>query len=1043
MIKLIIDYSIKNRFLLALLVVVLLIAGGIYAKHTTVDAIPDLSDVQVIVQADYPGQAPNVVENQVTYPLTTALLAVPGAVSVRGTSAFGVSYVYIIFKDGTDLYWARSRVLEYLNQITSQLPTGVKVALGPDATGVGWIYEYALIDKTNKHSIDELTTLQNWFLRFELQKVPGVSEVATVGGMVKQYQVVVNPDKLRSYGITLAQVKSALQNGNTDGGGSVIEAGDTEYMVRSTGFIRSIADIKSIPIKVGANGVAVQIKDIARVQLGPQERRGVAELNGQGDVVGGIIVMRSGENAMQTINNVKAKLEELKSSLPPGVELVTTYDRSKIIGRAVSSLQDKLIEEFILVSLICIIFLFHLRSALVIIISLPIGVLMALVVMRFQGINANIMSLGGIAIAVGAMVDAAVVMVENVHKHFEHAEVNDDNRWDLIKKACYEVAPPLFYSLLIITFSFVPIFSLESQEGKMFSPLAFTKTYSMATAVILSITLIPVLMGWLIRGKIVPEHKNPVNKFLQKLYQPLLHGSLNNPKKIIFGAIALIIIGVYPFKQLGSEFMPTLDEGDILYMPTTLPGISIGEARLVLQRSDALIKTVPEVQSVFGKSGRAGSATDPAPLSMFETIIQLKPETEWRKGMTIDKIISQLNDTVKVPGLSNAWVMPIRTRIDMLSTGIKTPIGIKIFGPDLNEVQNLGKEIEQTLKKLPETTSVYAERSSGGHYITADINRVEAARYGLNINDIQDVIATAIGGQEVGQSVEGRERYPINIRYPRDMRDSLNKLNNLAIYTASGVTIPLSQIATLKVEDGPDMIRSENARLNSYVYVDTKDSDLTGYINKAKAAIAANVKFKPGYSISWAGQYEYMQRAKERLSYSAPFTLLIIGLLLYLCFRRLTEVVIILASLPFSLVGGAWMLYFLGYNMSVAVDVGFIALAGVAAETGVVMLIYLNQSLADKKAEVSLKNVPLTNKDIYDAIVEGSLHRLRPKMMTVCAIIGGLLPILIFAGTGSIVVRHIAAPMVGGMLSSTILTLIVIPCIYLLWAQFKNEKNTK
>lgn len=1043
MIKLIIDYSIKNRFLLALLVVVLLIAGGIYAKHTTVDAIPDLSDVQVIVQADYPGQAPNVVENQVTYPLTTALLAVPGAVSVRGTSAFGVSYVYIIFKDGTDLYWARSRVLEYLNQITSQLPTGVKVALGPDATGVGWIYEYALIDKTNKHSIDELTTLQNWFLRFELQKVPGVSEVATVGGMVKQYQVVVNPDKLRSYGITLAQVKSALQNGNTDGGGSVIEAGDTEYMVRSTGFIRSIADIKSIPIKVGANGVAVQIKDIARVQLGPQERRGVAELNGQGDVVGGIIVMRSGENAMQTINNVKAKLEELKSSLPPGVELVTTYDRSKIIGRAVSSLQDKLIEEFILVSLICIIFLFHLRSALVIIISLPIGVLMALVVMRFQGINANIMSLGGIAIAVGAMVDAAVVMVENVHKHFEHAEVNDDNRWDLIKKACYEVAPPLFYSLLIITFSFVPIFSLESQEGKMFSPLAFTKTYSMATAVILSITLIPVLMGWLIRGKIVPEHKNPVNKFLQKLYQPLLHGSLNNPKKIIFGAIALIIIGVYPFKQLGSEFMPTLDEGDILYMPTTLPGISIGEARLVLQRSDALIKTVPEVQSVFGKSGRAGSATDPAPLSMFETIIQLKPETEWRKGMTIDKIISQLNDTVKVPGLSNAWVMPIRTRIDMLSTGIKTPIGIKIFGPDLNEVQNLGKEIEQTLKKLPETTSVYAERSSGGHYITADINRVEAARYGLNINDIQDVIATAIGGQEVGQSVEGRERYPINIRYPRDMRDSLNKLNNLAIYTASGVTIPLSQIATLKVEDGPDMIRSENARLNSYVYVDTKDSDLTGYINKAKAAIAANVKFKPGYSISWAGQYEYMQRAKERLSYSAPFTLLIIGLLLYLCFGRLTEVVIILASLPFSLVGGAWMLYFLGYNMSVAVDVGFIALAGVAAETGVVMLIYLNQSLADKKAEVNSKNESLTNKDIYDAIVEGSLHRLRPKMMTVCAIIGGLLPILIFAGTGSIVVRHIAAPMVGGMLSSTILTLIVIPCIYLLWAQFKNEKNTK
>lgn len=1043
MIKAIINYSIKNRFLLAILIVALLIAGGIYAKNTTVDAIPDLSDVQVIIQADYPGQAPNVVENQVTYPLTTALLAVPGAQSVRGTSAFGVSYVYIIFKDGTDLYWARSRVLEYLSQITTQLPAGVKVALGPDATGVGWIYEYALIDKTNQHSLDDLTTLQNWFLRFELQKVPGVSEVATIGGMVKQYQVVVNPDKLRSFGITLSQVKSALQNGNADGGGSVIEAGDTEYMVRSTGFIRTLADIQAIPVKVGTNGIAVQIKDVARVKLGPQERRGVSELNGQGDVVGGVIVMRSGQNAMQTIADVKTRLEELKSSLPPGVEVVTTYDRSKIIGRAVNSLQDKLIEEFVLVSLICIIFLFHFRSALVIIISLPIGVLMALVIMRFQGINANIMSLGGIAIAIGAMVDAAVVMVENVHKHFEHAEVNDANRWDLIKKACHEVAPPLFYSLLIITFSFMPIFSLESQEGKMFSPLAFTKTYSMATAAFLSITLIPVLMGWLIRGKIVAEHRNPVNKFLQKIYQPLLHGALKHPKKVIASALLLVALGIFPFQKMGSEFMPTLDEGDILYMPTTLPGISIGEARLILQHSDALIKTVPEVQSVFGKSGRATTATDPAPLSMFETIVQLKPESEWRKGMTIEKIIAELNTVVKIPGLSNAWVMPIRTRIDMLSTGIKTPIGIKIFGSDLNEVQNLGMQIEQVLKKLPDTVSVYAERSSGGHYITADINRVEAARYGLNINDVQDVISTAIGGENIGQSVEGRERFPINIRYPRDLRDSLTKLNSLAVVTATGATIPLSQIATLKVEDGPDMIRSENARLNSYVYVDIKGTDLTGYINQAKALIATDVKFKPGYSISWAGQYEYMQRAKERLAYSAPFTLLIIALLLYLCFGRLTEMVIILASLPFALVGGAWMLYFLGYNLSVAVDVGFIALAGVAAETGVVMLIYLNQSLADKRAEVELHNQKMTKDDIYTAIVEGSLHRLRPKMMTVCAIIGGLLPIMIFAGTGSIIVRHIAAPMVGGMLSSTILTLIVIPCIYLLWAQYQNEKTTK
>ena len=1030
MIKWIINQSIQNRFLVALFLGIFIVVGSFYAKNTTVDAIPDLSDVQVIVQADYPNQSPNVIEDLVTYPLTTALLAVPGAVSVRGTSQFGVTYVYIIFQDGTDLYWARSRVLEYLSQISGRLPSGVKVALGPDATGVGWVYEYALIDKTNQHSLADLTTLQNWWLRFELQKVPGVAEVATVGGMVKQYQVIVDPNKLRSYGITLATVKAALQNGNSDGGGSVIEAGGGEYMVRSSGFIRGRADIAAIPLKT-VNGVAIQIKDVAKVQIGPEQRRGIAELNGLGEVVGGIIVMRYGQNAMQTINAVKAKLAELKSSLPPGVEVVTTYDRSKIIGRAVDSLRDKLLEEFILVSLICILFLFHFRSALVVIISLPVGVLMALVIMRLQGINANIMSLGGIAIAIGAMVDAAIVMVENVHKHFEQAEVTNANRWQLIREACYEVAPPLFYCLLIITFSFLPIFSLTGQEDKMFAPLAFTKTYSMAAAALLSIVLVPILMGWLIRGKIRAETDNPLNKFLQWLYQPLLYAALKHPKKVIALALVICGIGVVPYLKLGSEFMPSLNEGDILYMPTTLPGISVGEARIILQRSDRLISSFPEVQSVFGKSGRAQTATDPAPLSMFETIIQLKPQEEWRKGMTMDKLIAELNAAVKIPGLSNSFVMPISTRIGMLSTGIKTPVGIKIFGNDLNEVQKLGEEIERVLKQLPETASVYAERASSGRYLSIDIKRAEAARYGLNINDVQDIIQLAIGGDNVGQSIEGRDRFPINLRYPRDIRDSLTKLQNLPVVTATGETIPLSQIATLKVEEGPDMLRSENARLNSYVYVDINGNDIGSYVRQAQAAIASQVKFKPGYSISWAGQYQYMQRAKERLAYSAPITLLIIGVLLYLCFRRISEVVIILLSLPFALVGGVWAIYLVGYNLSVAVDVGFIALAGVAAETGVVMLIYLNQELDKRKRE--LGGAKLSYADIHQAIVVGSLHRLRPKMMTVCAILGGLLPIMIFGGTGAEVIRHIAAPMVGGMISSMVLTLIIIPCVYLVW----------
>lgn len=1041
MIKKIINWSIQYRFLLLIGTLLFIVLGIFYAKQTTVDAIPDLSDVQVIIQADYPGQAPNVVEDQVTYPLTTAMLAVPGAELVRGISGFGVSYVYIIFKDGTDLYWARSRVLEYLSQISSKLPKQVQVSLGPDATGVGWVYEYALVDKSNQHDLWQLTSLQNWFLKFELQKVPGVAEVATIGGMVKQYQVVVDPDKLRAYGLTLAQVQTAIQAGNSDGGGSVVEMGDAEYMIRSSGFIRKLQDIQNIPLSSGSNGTPILLKDVARVQLGPQARRGVAELNGQGEVVGGVIVMRSNQNAMQTIENVKAKLEQVKAGLPQGVEIIPTYDRSGLIERAIATLKDKLVEEFILVSLICVLFLFHLRSALVIIISLPIGILMALVIMRFQGINANIMSLGGIAIAVGAMVDAAVVMVENVHKHFEKTEVNENNRWDVIREACYEVAPPLFFSLLIITFSFLPIFTLQGQEGKLFDPLAFTKTYSMATAAFLSISLVPVLMGWFIRGKIVPEHKNPINKFLQAIYKPFINHALNKPKLILVIALILVGIGLWPLTQLGKEFMPSLNEGDILYMPTTLPGISINDARTILQRTDKLITAVPEVKSVFGKAGRAETATDPAQLSMFETIIQLKPQSEWRKGMTMDKIIAELDSKVKLPGLSNAWVMPIRTRIDMLSTGIKTPIGIKIFGPDLSVVQKLGKQIEVVIKKLPGTSTVYAERVSGGRYITININREAAARYGLNIADVQTIIQSAIGGENVSQTIEGRERYPINIRYPREIRDSINKLKWLPLVTPSGATVPLGEIAQIQIDNGPDMIRSENAKLDGLVYIDINGSDLAGYVKTAQQVIASQVKLPAGYSIAWSGQYEYMERAKERLAYAAPITLVIIALLLYFCFGRLTEVLMILFSLPFALGGGIWIVYLLGYNLSVAVSVGFIALSGVAAETGVIMLVYLNHALEERRCIAQQENRKLTNADIKLAVMEGSLLRLRPKIMTVCAIIGGLLPIMLFGGTGSEVISHIAAPMIGGMVSSTILTLLVIPCVYLVWNQYQNAKK--
>lgn len=1041
MIAHIIRWSLANRFLI-LLASILLLLWGIYTiKNTAVDAIPDLSDVQVIIKTDYPGQAPQVVEDQVTYPLTTSMLAVPGAVTVRGESSFGVSYVYVIFKDGTDLYWARSRVLEYLSQISNRLPPGARTALGPDATGVGWVYEYALVDRTGKHDLSQLTSLQNWFLKFELQKVPGVAEVATAGGMVRQYQITLDPDRLRAYGLTLEQVKQAIQRGNRETGGSAVEMGEAEYMVRASGYLKSIQDIEQIPVGLGKNGVPVLLKEVATVQLGPEMRRGIAELNGQGEVVGGIIVMRYGQNAMQTIKSVKEKLAQLKASLPPGAEIVTTYDRSSLIQRAINTLRDKLIEEFIVVSLICIAFLFHFRSSLVIIISLPLGILMALIAMRLQGINANIMSLGGIAIAIGAMVDAAIVMIENAHKHFERNLVTAENRWQIIQQSALEVGPPLFFSLLIITFSFLPIFTLQAQEGRLFSPLAYTKTYAMAAAAVLSITLVPVLMGYLIRGKISPEQKNPLNHALFLVYRPLIQAILKAPKWVLIIAIIITLIGFWPLSRLGGEFMPELDEGDLLYMPTTFPGISVGKAQQVLQQTDKLIATVPEVKTVFGKMGRAETATDPAPLSMVETVIQFKPKSEWRPGITIEALRAELAARVDLPGLSNAWVMPIRTRIDMLATGIKTPVGIKIAGPDLSVIQGIGQQLEKILQPVPGTASVFAERVASAHYIQIDIDRFRAARYGLNIEDIQDIVETAVGGMNVTQTVEGRERYPVNLRYPRDIRDSLDQLRLLPIVTPASAVVPLSDIANVNVTEGPDMIRSENARLNGWVFIDIKDRDLSSYVSEAQRLVNQQIKLPAGYSLTWSGQYEYLERAKERLAVIAPFTLVIIFLLLYLNFRRFTEVIIILVTLPLALVGGIWLLYLLGYHLSVAVGVGFIALAGVAVEIGVVMLVYLNQALAKQQTVAQQENRPLTKKDIQTAVVEGALLRLRPIMMTVSAIIGGLLPIMLFGGTGSEVMRRIAAPMIGGMISATLLTLIVIPAVYLLWKQRRLSEN--
>ncbi|MEK8089119.1 efflux RND transporter permease subunit [Thermithiobacillus plumbiphilus] len=1030
MIRRVIDWSLHNRFLV-LLATAFLVAWGLYAlARTPVDAIPDLSDVQVIIKTSYPGQAPQVVEDQVTYPLTTTLLSVPGATTVRGYSMFGDSYIYVLFQDGTDPYWARSRVLEYLNQTQGRLPEGVVPTLGPDATGVGWIYEYALVDRSGRHDLAQLRSLQDWFLKFELQRLPGVAEVATVGGMVKQYQVVVDPNRLLAYNITLAQVKDAIQRANSETGGSVIEMAEREYMVRVRGYIRSLNDLREVPLTVTQGGTPVTLGDVANLRLGPELRRGIAELNGQGEVVGGIIVMRYGENAQATIARVKARLAELKSSLPAGVEIVPTYDRSTLIERAVDNLKSKLLDESLVVALVVLLFLFHLRSSLVAIISLPVGILAAFTVMHYQGINANIMSLGGIAIAIGAMVDAAIVMIENMHKHLERAGPEAD-RWVIVRESAQEVGPALFFSLLIITVSFLPIFTLESQEGRLFSPLAFTKSYAMAAAAGLSVTLVPVLMGYFIRGRILPEHKNPLNRLLIAAYQPIINGVLRLRWLTILLAVLLLASAWYPLSRLGSEFMPPLNEGDFLYMPTTLPSISIGEASFILQQTDKLIASVPEVARVFGKAGRAETATDPAPLSMFETTIQLKPESQWRAGMTIEKIKDELNRVVQFPGLANSWTMPIRTRIDMLATGIKTPIGIKIAGPDLQGIQRVGAQIEAVMKQQPGTVSAFAERVTGGRYIDIDIDRVAAARYGLNVADVQDMVRAAIGGENATRTVEGRERYPVNLRYPRALRQSLADLSASRVATPSGAQIPLGEVAKIRLVDGPSEIKSENARLNGWVYVDVGKVDIGGYVARAKQAVAQEVKLPPGYSLIWSGQYEYMERAKARLQTVIPLTLALILLLLYFNFRNVTEVLMIVLSLPFALVGGIWILYLLGYQLSVAVVVGFIALAGVAAEFGVVMLLYLDQALKRYQAEGRMNN----RADLKAAIIEGAVLRVRPKMMTVAVIVAGLLPIMFSHGTGSEVMQRIAAPMIGGMITAPLLSLLVIPALYAMWKQ--------
>jgi Cu(I)/Ag(I) efflux system membrane protein CusA/SilA len=1035
MIERLIRWSIANRFLV-LLATFLITGWGVYSvTQTPLDALPDLSDTQVIIKASYPGQAPQVVEDQVTYPLTTTLLGVPGAKTIRAYSSFGDAFVYVLFDDKIDQYWARSRVLEYLNQVQSRLPPGATVSLGPDATGVGWVYEYALIDKTGKHDLGQLRALNDWFLKFELKAVPDVSEVASIGGMVRQYQVVLDPDKLRAYGITQELVTNALKKANQESGGSVIELAESDYMVRSSGYLHSLDDFRNVVLRTNDSGTPVLLGDIARIQIGPEMRRGIAELNGEGEVAGGVIVMRSGKNALTTIEAVKAKLDTLKKSLPAGVEVVTTYDRSKLIERAVDNLRDKLIEEFVIVGLVCALFLFHLRSAFVAILSLPLGVLAAFIVMRYQGVNANLMSLGGIAIAIGAMTDAAIVMIENAHKHLEaheHAHpdrpITSSQRWELIAASAAEVGPALFFSLLIITMSFIPVFSLEGQEGKLFSPLAFTKTYTIAAAALLSVTLVPVLMGYLVRGRIPHENANPINRVLIRLYRPLLEATLRRPWVAI--ALAVIALGLtaIPISRLGGEFLPPLDEGDLLYMPTALPGISAEKASELLQQTDRLIKTVPEVATVFGKSGRADTATDPAPLEMFETTIQFKPRDQWRAGMTPEKLVDELDRTVKVPGLSNVWVPPIRNRLDMLSTGIKTPVGVKISGGDLSVIDRLATEVEATVKTVPGVSSALAERLNGGRYIDVDIDRLKAARYGLAIADIQSVVSSAVGGENVGEVIDGRQRFPINVRYPREVRDSLENLRRLPIVTERGAQILLGDVATLKIADGPPMIRSENARLAGYVYVDIRDTDLQSAVSAMQRAVAEKVVLPPGYSIAWSGQFEYLERASAKLRTVIPVTLVIIFVLLFLTFNSTADALLLMSTVPFALVGGFWLIWVLGHAVSVATAVGFIALAGVAAEFGVVMLLYLKRALDHRLHG----GVAMTEALLIDAIREGAVLRVRPKAMTVAVVLAGLIPIMLGHGAGSEVMQRIAAPMVGGMVTAPLLSMFVIPAAWLL-----------
>ena len=1040
MIERVIRWSVASP-LAILLAAAALIAGGLWAVRTTpIDALPDLSDTQVIIRTTYPGQAPQIVENQVTYPLATTMLSVPGAKTVRGYSFFGDSFVYVIFEDGTDLYWARSRVLEYLNQAQGRLPDAARTAIGPDATGVGWVYEYALVDRTGRNDLSQLRSLQDWFLRYELKSLPGVAEVASVGGMVKQYQIVVDPLRLASFGITYEEVTQAIQRGNQETGGSVLEMAEAEYMVRATGYLKDLDDFRSISLRTAGRGVPVTLGDVATIQVGPEMRRGIAELDGDGEVAGGVVILRSGADARATIEAVKQKIGELKRSLPPRVAIVPTYDRSRLIDEAVANLTEKLLEEFVVVALVCALFLWHVRSALVAIVTLPLGILAAFVIMRFQGINANIMSLGGIAIAIGAMVDAAIVMIENAHKHIEewheehpNAELNGVERWRVITDAAVQVGPALFFSLLIITLSFVPVFTLEAQEGRLFAPLAFTKTYTMAAAALLSVTLVPLLMGWLIRGRIPSEQSNPINRALTRAYRPAIDWALARPKRTLTIAGLIFLTTAWPLTRLGGEFLPMMDEGDLLYMPSALPGLSAQEASKLLQITDRMIKAVPEVQSVFGKAGRAETATDPAPLEMFETTIQFRPRDQWRPGMTPEKLVETLDQAVQVPGLTNVWVPPIRNRIDMLATGIKSPIGVKVSGSDLAEIDRIARQVEEVAKRVPGVSSALAERLTGGRYIDVDINRAVAARYGLNIANVQSLVAGAIGGENVGQAVEGLARYPINVRYPREIRDSLGELRALPIVTPSGQQITLGTVATVEPATGPPMLKTENGRPSTWVYVDVRGRDLTSVVADLQAAVSRQVRLSPGVSIAYSGQFEYLERALDRLALVIPATLAIIFVLLYLIFRRLDEAALIMGTLPFALTGGFWILYLLGYNQSVATGVGFIALAGVAAEFGVVMLIYLKAALARHGLEPS--DIAVTG-----AVREGALLRVRPKAMTVAVIIAGLLPILVGGGAGSEIMSRIAAPMVGGMLTAPLLSMFVIPAAYLLMRRPREAK---